>query len=561
MSASVQEWSAVEVRSSEVLPGSFLGLLEWVLDESALAHEDDSEEESGEYPSHAVENASLVIEERVCRDSNKAQDNVNVTSPVKAPLPGSIPSNDSPPIEGEANDPVDRDHESIKSVNTARKGLLELASKWKIPSEAIQDKEHTSSETKDSTPSWSISAIGEDPTPPPNKNLPAQENGTQNPFNHGSSPMVEELHSSSNPRSLSIAAWVMDTTEGPVPNLIAPKAGNAPVHCSAIDPETGDFLPAIEHPETKFHHNFNLQSEPAYRRGDITSDMQISRELKARAKLAQRFQERHFVQEGVQNAVQEEAESPFPRADCTIRPATDDDIEGILETINSERQTSEENCHKTSVALKPWNIVGVLNKCKKDNRPFIVATGGEDDLLDRSKWPAGADRAYKEYVKYLGKSAKRQATIVGFAFAMPRESSSFDARDIHIDHSCNITLFVHPSHKGKKYGSALLDRILMSVSPIHRSLIDFEWKCDDAVGIYEQLASNNVRQYARVFVEYLDAHDEDQRLPSRKKLLENFGFSQVGRLSCLKSELREGKTRWLDLFVWELEAQALENVR
>ena len=190
-----------------------------------------------------------------------------------------------------------------------------------------------------------------------------------------------------------------------------------------------------------------------------------------------------------------------------------------------------------------------------------MATGGEDDLLDRSKWPAGADRAYKEYVKYLGKSAKRQATIVGFAFAMPRESSSFDARDIHIDHSCNITLFVHPSHKGKKYGSALLDRILMSVSPIHRSLIDFEWKCDDAVGIYEQLASNNVRQYARVFVEYLDAHDEDQRLPSRKKLLENFGFSQVGRLSCLKSELREGKTRWLDLFVWELEAQALENVR
>ncbi len=40
MSASVQEWSAAEVASTDSLPENFLGLLEWVLDESVVAAKD-----------------------------------------------------------------------------------------------------------------------------------------------------------------------------------------------------------------------------------------------------------------------------------------------------------------------------------------------------------------------------------------------------------------------------------------------------------------------------------------------------------------------------------------
>lgn len=39
MSASVQEWSAAEVAPADNLPENFLGLLEWVLDESVVAAE------------------------------------------------------------------------------------------------------------------------------------------------------------------------------------------------------------------------------------------------------------------------------------------------------------------------------------------------------------------------------------------------------------------------------------------------------------------------------------------------------------------------------------------
>lgn len=455
----------------------------------------------------------------------------------------------------------DSQPKSISSVNTARKKLLELAAKWNISSEAIQDHDRPTPAAKDSFSSWSISALGEDPITPPNKISP-QKTAAENIRNDGLSPKIEELYSSSKPHSMSVAAWVMDTQDAPVPNLVIPKATNAAAHCCAIDPETGAFLPAIEHPETRYNHELDLQSDPGWPRSNITSNWQIKRELKARARLAQRVQERLPVQAEADGPVLENENSAFPKADCSIRPATDDDIRGISDIINLEQQkTSKDDRNKASSGIRSWDIAKIFNKCKKEQRPFIVATGAEMDILDRSKWPAGADRAYEEYVKYRSKSAAPQAAIAGFAFAMPRQVSSLDAQEIRTDHSCYVTLFVHPQHRNKKFVSALLDRILMSVSPVHRSLIDFDWKCDNPAEIYEQPASNNAKQYARIFVEYLDAHAEDQRLPSRKKLLEKFGFSQVGHLSCLRSESRGGKRHWLDLLIWELEAQSLENVR
>lgn len=292
----------------------------------------------------------------------------------------------------------------------------------------------------------------------------------------------------------------------------------------------------------------------------MTSGMQISRELKARARLAQRLKDRFLVQEEIENS--QESEPGFPRAECSIRPTTDDDIAGIAEIMNLERKDACNGAGKSASLIRDWDMVKIFNKCKKEKRPFIVATGGEDDLLDRSKWPAQADLAYQEYVKFRSKDGpKPKATIIGFAFALPRQTAMFEAQDNRTDHSCYATLFVHPSHRQKKIGSALLDRLLMSLSPVHCSLIDFDWKCDEPAEIYEQRALDNAQQYSRVFVEYVDAHDEEKRLLSRKILLEKFGFSQVGHLTCLKSEVHEGKRAWLDLFTWELEAQALEHVR
>lgn len=351
----------------------------------------------------------------------------------------------------------------------------------------------------------------------------------------------------------------MNTDDAPVATVLATRTTSSSAQYGEIDPETGALLPAIDHPDTHPPCDVaDVQSEPGWRRGNMTSDMQISRELRARARLALCVKNRLVGQpETTIDAVEEEP-TPFPKADCVVRPATKDDVAEIAQMLNSDHHFRAAESH----SIPKWDIRAILNKCHAGNRPFVVATTADDELLDRSNWPAGADKAFRAYVKYrTTESEQPKSSLVGFAFAAPRLGANFDTCNVGTDHSCYVTMFVHPDHRLKGYGSALLDRILLSVSPYHRSLIDFEWKCEDPSEVYEHPASNNAQQYSRVFVEYLDAHAETERLQSRKPLLEKFGFKSVGNLTCMRSERHDGKQVWLDLFIWELEAQALENVR
>ncbi|OAA50116.1 Acyl-CoA N-acyltransferase [Beauveria brongniartii RCEF 3172] len=576
MSVTVQQWPPVEVPSTSDLANNFAGLLEWVLDECAMAAEKHMKEDIHRCIGQAAVKDSSVLEEvDGCVEVNGKDLAEFTSSPEKFTSPehnlGEDEAKDD--VQNDGMMPIEQDHRSslhdgnqeaasiLKSVtltDTARGKSLEQAEKKEIHSEVSQDSGQAAPEDKGSTLSRSISASGHDSSISLSKATPNRPNEFESVRSIEVPTKVKELVSSGEPSPLSVAAWVMDTTEAPMPNLVVSKAANASTHCRAIDPETGAFLPVIEQPETRYNDELDLQSEPGWRRSNVTSDMQIGRELKARAKLARRLKERLPTQAQANYTVPEEAESPFPKADCTLRPATDDDIAAILDIVNLERQASREENQKKSSDIKNWEVSKYLNKCRRERRPFIVATAGEDDLLDRSKWPAGADRAYKKYVQYQSMSKTLQPAIIGFAFAMPRQS--LDAQDTDIDHSCYITLYVHPSHRNEKYGSALLDRILMSVSPVHRSLIDFGWQCDDAVETYEQIASHNAKQYARVFVEYSEPRDAEYKLMAREKLLRKFGFRQVGHLTCMKSESRAGRRYWKDLLIWELEAQSLENV-
>lgn len=357
---------------------------------------------------------------------------------------------------------------------------------------------------------------------------------------------------------------MIDTKEAPVSAALAVINNNeSQSHCCEIDPMTGELLPAIEQPETRRAHN-DIQSEPDWRRGNMTSDMQINREMRARAKLAEMFRQKRASQQKLSPSPAEE-QSFFPKADCKIRPAVDSDIAEIADIMNADqrRKADGKSPHPSAVSVvKTWDMQKIFLLCKRDQRPFIVATA-DDPLLNRANWPtATSDRTYNAYLKYSkATSQSKPSSIVGYAFALPRQGANVDTQEGRSDHSCYVTLFVHPDYRSKKYGAALLDRILMSVSTVHRSLIDFDWECTESAEVYEHPSSRNSRQYSRVFVEYLDSHIEDQRLPSRKPLLEQFGFTQVGHLTCLKSEMRDDKLCWLDLFIWELEAQPLENVR
>ncbi|KAJ3496607.1 hypothetical protein NLG97_g2534 [Lecanicillium saksenae] len=583
MSVSVVEWPSVEVPSAESLPKSCLGLLIWVRDETVVGNEekvDPTFEHSpaapvkSELPSTKVDGddgngqgaveMSVAVQESTVHDKEPSVHDAPsrreeaAEKPTTETIEASLRILDSPSPENIHEHASGR--KSTSSVNSAKEKVLKLISKWKIPPDAAQGPEQPLTEVKSSASTWSVSAIAHEPMTPPNGDSSSQKKESMEAPQVENLTPIEETEAVNNTQSHTVAAWLKDTIDVPVRKLVLPKASRSSAQCQSIDPETGNFLPDIYYPETKFQHELDMQSEPGWRRGSVTADMLINRELKARARLVQLVKERLPTQVEVETPAAD-SESTFPRADCILRPATDDDIAGIAEIINLERQAGRSEDIKPTSAIRDWDIVKIFNRCKKERRPFIVATAGQGSLLDRSKWPAGADREYQEYVEYRNSLSKSQAAIVGFAFAMPRQVAIMEMQDVRVDHSCYVSLFVHPNHRNKKYGSALLDRILMSVSPIHRSLIDFEWKCEEPAEVYEQPASNNAQQYARVIVEYIDAHDQDQRSAARKKLLAKFGFSQAGNLSCSKSESRGGKRYWLDLFIWEFEAQSLENVR
>lgn len=617
MATEVEQWPPLEVQSKDNLPEYCFGLLPWVLDESGertfpvklpqeLSLDRPQTEEAAAVPTRTNGNGryNTFFENRTFVLTNTGED-LHTTQNVQpgqdvpshhhaqyvqpgdcAPAGQSIQppeeaSPKSPPSIGLAHPKVNHEqHDEVcnepakeqgvspslvtdhvqpdalqLAADAAREQVIELAAKWKVPEEAVVESAPLAA--SGSPGSWSISALDEPATPDNRLETLTNDRRTETPV----AQMTTKSEAQRSPNAAlgsTVAAWIMKTGDAPVSKVVIPKRSSA-AHCAEIDPITGNFLPEIEYPETRLNHDMDLQSEPGWRRSNMTSDMQINREMKARARLAERMKEAMALNESHGQHVEEEP-STFPRAGCTIRPATEDDVAGIADMVNADQQARKKNGTTALSEIRNWDIVKLFNRCKKEKRPFIVATGGEDDILDRSKWPDGADAAFREYMRYRSTVSKPQATIVGFAFAAPRQVSSLDTQDVQTNHSCYVNLFVHPDHRNKKYGSALLDRILMSVSTLHRSLIDFEWKCADPLNVYEDIAAKNAKQYARVFVEYLDAHVTDERLASRKQVLEKFGFIRVGQLTCIKSEMREGKRHWLDLLIWELEAQALDNV-
>jgi hypothetical protein len=191
-------------------------------------------------------------------------------------------------------------------------------------------------------------------------------------------------------------------------------------------------------------------------------------------------------------------------------------------------------------------------------RPFIVAVASENDFLDRSKWPKGADKVYEEYVQFKNsQESSGTGTILGFAFVSDARMGLFGEPCHGSRFAGRITVIVHPDHRGKLYGAALLDRILLSVAVYHRSVVDYKWECPSPTLVYEHPVTKNQRKYARLHIEGLFARQDDGREAWVDKMLENFEFKKIGRFGQVA---RTEKGAWLDSVMWELEARPVREI-
>lgn len=328
-----------------------------------------------------------------------------------------------------------------------------------------------------------------------------------------------------------------------------------------INPCTGHLLPPIMFPNT-----FSNRPEPgmirpqdmAWRQANMTSELLVSKEIQSRESMAQLLIAKDLERQQLKLLENTSPEEPFPAAQCLVRPAKPQDFAGIAAIINEETQQILEPREVNK------NIIQKIHaSCRLNKRPFIVAVPSVSQMLSRSKWPEEAEDEYQEYVKFKQAQASLQpSNVLGFAFIM-------DTRQGFIGGSCfgsrltgQIKLAVRASHRRSLFGSALLDRILLSTAVYHHSLVDYKWECDEPSLIYEYPLARNDRKYVKLYIETMFEGEQDPQIAWMAKMLEKYQFQQA---ACFKEALRteggrEKKAKWLDLVVWELEARPVTEI-
>ncbi|RDA94809.1 hypothetical protein CP533_4240 [Ophiocordyceps camponoti-saundersi (nom. inval.)] len=334
-----------------------------------------------------------------------------------------------------------------------------------------------------------------------------------------------------------------------------------------VDVCTGKLLPETQYEETLIAQIMGpclSAKDIAWRQTNMTSSLYISREIELRERLAHRLKacasNTAMRQSQAATSVEKAEESQFPKAHCTIRPATEKDLDRIVEILELER--NREDCRQVFRAdsFCAEDIRAIFRGCRRDNRPFLVATpqSTEEELMDRSKWPKQSEAVYQKYLEFVRANGEdKPQPVVGFAYLYDVNLGL--GHCLETRHSAYMRVLIDPSHRRKLYGTALMDRMLLSTSALHVSLIDYRWNCPNPDKIYEHPVTWNERHFARLYIEVFCESDAMAELKWRAAMLAKFNFKEVARLR-KALRLERGSMNWLDMMIWEFEAQLLDDL-
>ncbi|KAG5926435.1 hypothetical protein E4U42_003312 [Claviceps africana] len=362
-----------------------------------------------------------------------------------------------------------------------------------------------------------------------------------------------------------VKSWLVQHLTSPSLVVSLDKIGDLVNSRCDIDPQKGTFLPPVLQPETlrcAMEGPCENYHDVLWRQNNMTTELHVMRELRSRENMATSLrmalghETDRFDSPG-------ESGQPWPKANCIVRPATQLDIPTIAKIFNDNNRRAMKSQDNESLFMRAEDVARIWDKCRADSRPFIVVTPAEEDFLDRSKWPHHSQAIYEEFVRFMAKNIKPVPSLVGFAFIESSRLGMNDCACPGASYSGHLTLIVDPEYRRKLYGSALLDRILISISPLHTSVVDHDWSRDqdDSDGIYEFPANRNVRQYTLLHVEVLESHDGDEPSDTRDQFLKKFGFEEVGRLTnVLATEDDQRHVHWQDLVTWARNITPTSNV-
>ncbi|UNI13978.1 hypothetical protein JDV02_000664 [Purpureocillium takamizusanense] len=355
----------------------------------------------------------------------------------------------------------------------------------------------------------------------------------------------------------------LDSLELPEPATLPRDSNSHAYRRCDIDTITGNMIAPVEYPETLqcyIEGACRDAGDIGWRRCNMTSELQIRRELASRQKLGQQVQELVAQSQPVTRVNSEAVseEDQWPNAHCVVRPACPADFQQIADIINLETQSGSLHVID-SKQVSAADIHKVFTYCQHHKRPFIVAVPAEDELLDPTKWPKSSGKAYREYLEFKKGLPKRLLPVVGFGFISEAfRVGLLNAPCPGMRFSGQARIVVHPEHRRQLYGSALLDRLL-SCTCFRRSFVDYEWKCADSAHVYDSSHTSNVRQYTRLYIEVLCESKEDASLKWRAAMLSKYGFTEAAHLRRFVRTDRGPESKWLDVVLYEFEAQ--QNVK
>ncbi|KHN99619.1 Acyl-CoA N-acyltransferase [Metarhizium album ARSEF 1941] len=287
-----------------------------------------------------------------------------------------------------------------------------------------------------------------------------------------------------------------------------------------------------------------------WRRANMTSELHIEQEVKRRENL-EKLMSMTFEQFG-HKSLAGAGEEQWPEAKCLIRPAAPPDFAQIAEIINAEASNTDDTQVFLDKPTSADDVREIFDACTTNGRPFIVALPAQDDFLDQSKWPKGSDEVYQEFVKYMAAKPKPTAPVVGFAFVSDYRMSLYGTPCPASQYTGQVRLVVRADHQRKLYGSALIDRILLSVSPFYRSALDHKWKCDDPKDVYRFPVTHNRRQYTQLYLELFLSQDDSTTYRWKAEFLRKFGFQEVGYLKNAAVQMDgQHHNRWLTMVLWQ----------
>jgi GNAT superfamily N-acetyltransferase len=333
------------------------------------------------------------------------------------------------------------------------------------------------------------------------------------------------------------------------------------VHQCDFNTESGELLNPVPYPHAPPQELVGEKNrEMSWRQHNMSSTLHIQREIISRQKLngtlKSKLQDKLLEQATVEK---KQEENPWPKAECLIRPVEHKDFADIAAIINLEKDN--DNCPQFFESVTASDIEHLYQHCQDTLRPFVVAVPTQDELLDSSKWPKGAEKAYKEYLSFREVQPLKQDGVMGFAFVT-------DTRMGILNKPCPASRFtglvrvgVHPEHRRKLCGTALLDRILLCVMA-HSSVVEYKWEGPESTQIYSKAYRQNQRQYTRLYIEAFTATKDDPELAWREKLLEKFEFQQMAYLpEAVKTDNdKYYESKWMGLSLWQLQAQATSEV-